>query len=261
MRWAGALLLLVLAVLAGCRTLPPPPPPAPELTAEQILSRLKIRQGGLSSFALRGRLVLLSPRQNATGTALITGKLPETLRVDLKDPLGRSVLNFATDGKVVELLFPRENKLLRGPATPTNLAAFIPPGVSLPQTLRLLVADLPFSEGLPARMRYEPKEGLYVLEWQNHDGSLQERLWVQADGCLPHKEEWYGSGGRLAFSVELGEFNSLSPHRPGQVKLVSPGSKMELRLTYKEFTPNLSLTPADLAVPRPPGVAVLPLKP
>ena len=261
MKSGGLLLLVLLAVLAGCRTLPPAPPVAPGLTADQILSRLEARQEGLSSFALRGRLVLLSPRQNATGTALIKGKLPETLRVDLKDPLGRSVLNFATDGRVVELLFPRENKLLRGPATPTNLAAFIPPGVSLPQTLRLLVADLPLSEGPPARMRYEPGEGMYVLEWLQGDGSLRERLWVQAQGILPRKEEWYGTGGRLAFKAELDEFDRQAAPRPRRLKLISPGPKVELRLTYKDFTPNPSLTPAALAVPRPPGVRILPLKP
>lgn len=261
MRSGGLLLLVLLAVLAGCRTLPPAPPVLPELTADQILSQLQARQQGLSSFALQGRLVLLSPRQNATGTALIKGKLPETLRVDLKDPLGRSVLNFATDGRVVELLFPRENKLFRGPATPTNLAAFIPPGVSLPQTLRLLVSDLPLSEGPPARMRYEPGEGLYVLEWLQSDGSLQERLRVQADGCLPRQEEWYGTGGRLAFKAELDEYDRQAPSRPRRLKLISPGPNVELRLTYKEFIPNPSLSPTALAVPQPPGVRVLPLKP
>ena len=261
MKSGGVLLLVLLAVLAGCRTLPPAAPVLPELSADQILSQLKARQDGLSSFALRGRLVLLSPKQNATGTALIKGRLPETLRVDLKDPLGRSVLNFATDGQVVELLFPRESKLFRGPATPTNLAAFIPPGVSLPQTLRLLVADLPLSGGPPARLRYEPGEGLYVLEWVNGDGTLRERLRVQAQGILPRQEEWYGTSGRLIFSAELDEFDRLNPPRPQRLKLMSPGPKVELRLTYSEFKPNPSLTPADLAVPRPPGVTVLPLKP
>ncbi|MEJ2070517.1 MAG: hypothetical protein P8X58_08950 [Syntrophobacterales bacterium] len=122
MRLGCALLLVVLAGLAGCKTLPPTPA-VPELSAEQILSRLQARQGALTAFAARGRLTLLSPQQNATGTALIKGKLPETLKVDLKDPLGRADLNFATNGRTVEILFPLENKLLQGPATPANLAA------------------------------------------------------------------------------------------------------------------------------------------
>lgn len=260
MRVGRVLLLFILAGLAGCRTMPPAPV-APELSAEQILSRLKSHQGDLTAFAARGRLTLISPQQNASGTGLIKGKLPRNLRVDLKGPLGRSILNFATDGNVVEILFPQEKKLFRGPATPANLASFIPPGVKLSQALRLLVGDLPLSQGPPTRLTFESGDRMYVLEWLQKDGSLQERLWVAADKVQPRKVEWYGANGRLAFSAELGEFDGLAPGRPQQLKLVTTNPQVELRLAYKEFTPNISLTAADLVLPRTPGVAVLPLKP
>ena len=107
MRLGRILLLVILAGLVGCRTMPPAPK-APELSADQILSRMKTLRGDLTAFSARGRLTLISPQQNATGTALIKGKLPQNLKVDLKGPLGRSILSFATDGYVVELLFPQE---------------------------------------------------------------------------------------------------------------------------------------------------------
>lgn len=262
LKLGGVLLLALLAGLAGCRAALPPAPPVPELSQEQILSRLKARHGALTTFAARGRLTLISPQQNATGTALIKGKLPETLKVELKDPLGRSVLEFATDGQVVEILFPGENKLLRGPATPGNLAAFIPPGVSVPQALRLLVGDLPLNPGPPTSMHYEPGERLYVLEWLTDDGALQERLKVDAEAVQPREEAWYGTDGKLAFRAELGEFGQVSPGWPQQLKLVTPSPQpVELRLTYRDFTPNPPLNSGDLVVSQPPGVAVLPLKP
>ena len=267
MRWRGVILVLILVAVVGCRggfrgILPRGRPlPGPKPSPEHILSQLQARQGDLTAFAARGRLTLISPEQNATGTAFIKGKLPETLRVDLKDPLGRSVLSFATDGKLVEILFPRENKLFQGPATPTNLAAFVPPGVKPSQALRLMVGDLPLSQGPPTRVKDESGENAYVLEWLNKDGTPQERLWVTAGEVLPKKEEWYGSEGRLAFSAELGDFNQVAPGRPQYVKLVTANPQVELRLTYREFTPNPSLSPTDLAVPRPPGVTVQQLKP
>jgi hypothetical protein len=260
MRLKCALMLVVLAGLAGCKAMPPAPA-VPELSAGQILSKLQARQGTLTAFAARGRLTLISPQQNATGTALIKGKPPETLKVDLKDPLGRTILNFATNGRTVEILFPRENKLVQGPATPANLSAFIPPGVTLPQALRLLVGDLPLSQGPPTRSHLDPGERLYILEWLKKDGSLQERLGVNADDLFPRKEEWFGADGRLAFSAELGDFSQASPSWPQHLKLVTPSPRVDLRLTYKDFTPNPALNPGDLVVPRPPGVAVMPLKP
>ena len=260
MRLGRILLLVILAGLVGCRTMPPTPK-APELSGDQILSRMKTRRGDLTAFSARGRLTLISPQQNATGTALIKGKLPQNLKVDLKGPLGRSILSFATDGYVVELLFPQEKKLFRGPATPNNLASFIPPGVKLYQALQLLVGDLPLSQGPPARVQFKPGERMYILEWLKSDGSLQERLWVVADEVQPRKEEWYEANGRLAFSAELGEFNRLAPGRPAQLKVLTSNPQVELRLAYQEFTPKISLTAADLVVPRPTGTAVLPLKP
>jgi hypothetical protein len=255
------ILLLVLAVagVGACRRLPPTPP-APELSAEQVLSRLQAGRGELTTFAARGRLTLISPQQNATGTALVKGKLPETLRVDLKDPLGRAVLTFATDGRLVEILFPGENKLLQGPATPANLASFVPPQVKLAQALRILVGDLPLSPGLPARTRFEAGDRMYVLEWLT-GGALQERLWVAADDFRPRKQEWFGPDGQTAFRVELGDMQQSLPGRPRQLKLETLSPPMELRLSYRDFTPNPSLSASELAVPRPPGVAVLPLKP
>jgi outer membrane biogenesis lipoprotein LolB len=261
-RWL--ILVLVIAALAGCRGgfLHRPkalPAAGVKLSPEQVVSQLKARQGQLTSFAARGRVTLVSPEQNATGTAIIKGKLPETLRVDLKDPLGRSVLSFYTDGQQVEILFPRENKLLTGPATPSNLAAFIPAGVKLPQALRLMVGDLPLSQGKPARLNQE--SGMYVLEWQAPDGSLQERLWVSAGLVQPVKDEWYGPGGQLIFSAELGDYGKVAIDRPAHLKLATTTPRVELLLTYKDFTPNATLTPADLAVPKPPGVVVQHLKP
>jgi outer membrane lipoprotein-sorting protein len=264
LRWL--ILVAVAVALVGCHgglrgVRPKAAPVAVKLSPDQVLSQLKARQGQLTTFAARGRITLVSPEQNATGTAIIKGKLPETLRVDLKDPLGRSVLSFYTDGQLVEILFPRENKLFQGPATPTNLSAFIPAGVQVSQALQLMVGNLPLSQGKPGRMNLESDGNMYVLEWLAGDGSLQERLWVTAGDVQPAKDEWYGPGGRLIFSAELGDFNQVAPGRPQHLKLVTTTPRVELLLTYKDFTPNPSLTPADLAVPRPPGVVGQHLKP
>ncbi len=248
-------------MLAGCRGILPRAKirPVSAASPEQVYTQLKARQGGLSAFAAKGRLTLISPGQNATGTALIKGKFPETLRVDVKDPLGRAALSFFTEGQTVEVLFPREGKLFKGPATPTNLASFIPPGVKVAQALKIMVGDLPLSQGPPTAVK--PESAGYLLEWQGTGGALQERLWVSAAAVQPTKEEWYGPDGKLVFTAEFGEWNQAAAGRPAQIKLITVSPQVDLRLTYREFTPNPTLTPADLAIPRPPGVTEQPLRP
>lgn len=254
------LLLLALLGAAGCRTLPPAPP-APLLSADQILARLKENQGNLTTFRARGRLTLISPQQNATGTALVTGRLPETLRVELKDPLGRSQLAFFSDGRQVEILLPQERKLLQGPATPANLASLVPPVMTLAQAVRLLAGELPLSPGPPSRWHSEAGEKLYVLEWLDQRGRLQERLWVGAEDFRPRKVEWFGPDGQLAFAAEMAGHQGPGAGRPQNLKVKTNSPAMEIRVAYRDFTVNPSLGVLDFKLARPPGVTVLPLKP
>jgi hypothetical protein len=244
--------------LGGCRALPPAPPAALVTSPEELLSRLSTRQQQVKAFQAKGRITFLSPQQNYSGTALLTGQLPASLKVEVLDFLGRTILSFATDGAEVQVLSPRENKLFRGPATPKNLAAFIPPSVGLPQALRLLAGALPLSPGKPDHVEYLPASGRHLLEWRT-GGALQERLWVEAQGLYPVQEEWFGGAGETRFTAELAGFGALAPDLPEKITLKTTTPKMELRLVYRELKLNPPLTPADLTLTPPAGVAVVPL--
>jgi hypothetical protein len=254
-------LCLALAALlgaAGCRTMLPPRPPEAVVSQENLLAVLKTRQEKIKSFRAKGRITYLSPQQNYSGTALLSGRLPASLRVEVLDFLGRSALSFATDGVEVQVLSPRENKFFQGPATPQNLAAFIPPTVSLPQALRLLVGALPLSQGPPQNFEYEAASGRYRLEWRQ-GGTLTERLWVAAQGLHPVQEEWYGGAPEPHFTAELANFGALAPDLPEKVTLKTSTPKMEMRLVYRDLNFNPPLTPASLTLTAPPGVVQVPL--
>jgi hypothetical protein len=250
--------LLILLLLGGCRALPPAPPPVTGISSEELLLRLRSRQQQIQSFKAKGRITFISPKQNYSGTALLTGRLPATLKVDILDFLGRTILSFATDGTEVKILSPRENKLLRGPATPRNLAAFIPPAISLPQTLRLLVGALPLSPGPPDRFEYLTDAGRYLLEWRQ-GSALKERLWVDVQGLYPVAAEWFGDAAQPRFTAELSDFGALVPDFPQKITLKTSTPKMELRLVYSDLKLNPPLTPADLTLIVPAGVAEVPL--
>jgi len=260
-RWSPAwLVILSLLLLAGCRALPPAPPPTAVGAPEELLSRLQSRYRHIQSFQAKGRIAFLSPRQNYAGTALLKGVLPATLRVDILDLFGRTILSFATDGSQVQVLSPREGKLFCGPATPRNLAAFIPPTVTLPQALRLLVGELPLSRGTPPRFEYDPAKAQYLMEWSGADG-VQERLGVTAQGLYPEEEVWYGGAPEPRFTAQLADFGGLVPDLPGKLILKTTAPKIELRLAYTELILNPPLNPSDLVLTPSPGVTVVPLAP
>jgi hypothetical protein len=256
--WPVALFLLL---LGGCRALPPAPPPPAPASPEEVLARLGARSQSIRAFQAKGRITFLSPRQNYSGTALLKGILPSTLRVDVLDFFGRTILSLYTDGATVKMLSPREGKLYRGPATPGNLAAFIPPAVSLPQALRLLVGALPLSAGKPDTFKYEPDQGRYLMEWPGPGGARQERLLVTAPAFEPGEEAWYGGAPTPRFAATFADFGVLAPGLPGKLTLKTSRPQIELRLAYTELSLNPPLKPGDLELKAPGGVVVVPLAP
>ncbi len=252
--------LVVALCLWGCRSLPPPVPAVAVTSASELMSRLQAGKPQVQSFEAKGRLTFLSPQRNYSGTSLIKGRLPATIRADVLDFLGRTLLNFYSNGQEVQVLSPKEGKLYRGAASPGNLAAFIPPAVTLPQALRLMVGDLPLSPGQPSRWAYEAEQGRYLLEWRYPDGASKERLWLEARELRPVKEEWFGPDGQLRFAAEFSNYGQTAPGLPGQIVVKTLKPEAELRLAYREMLVNPALTDTDLSLPKSPGVAEVPLK-
>lgn len=254
--------LAVLLMLGGCRALPPAPPPAPLLAADELWARLKARQQQIQAFQARGRVIFLSPERNYSGTVLLKGKEPGTLRLDILDFLGRAVLSVASDGDELKVLSPREGKFYYGKATPGNLAyALLPPGVTVSEAFHLLLGSLPLSVGPPDRQDYEAAQGQYVLSWHQADGTLKERVWVKAEGLNPIKGQWCGNAEQVLFTVELADFGRLPADLPGQLTLRTTNPKSELRLYYREMQANPNLNAADLALTPPATVQKVPLGP
>jgi hypothetical protein len=258
-QWRLAWLVVALC-LWGCRSLPPPVPPVAVTSAAELMARLQAGKTQVRSFEAKGRLTFLSPQRNYSGTSLIKGRLPDTIRADVLDFLGRSLLYFYSNGREVQVLSPKEGKLYRGAATPGNLAAFIPPALTLQQALRLMVGDLPLSAGPPSRWAYEGDQDRYLLEWRYPDGAIQERLWVEAREMRPAQDEWFGADGQLRFAATFTNYGQIAPGLPGQVTVKTLKPKGELRLTYREMVVNPPLQDADLSLPQSAAVVEVPLK-
>ena len=92
------LAILGLLLMGGFWASPPSQPLVAVASPEELLSRLQSRQRTIQSFQAKGRITVLAPQQNYSGTALLKGRLPATLRVNVLDFFGRTILSFATDG-------------------------------------------------------------------------------------------------------------------------------------------------------------------
>ena len=246
----GSLGLVLL--LGGCAILRFAPPPQVITSAPELIHRLKARQIPIETIEARGQITFLSPQRNYTGAARLKGRRPHHLRVDVRDPLGRSALSFYSDGLEVRVLVPQEGKLYRGPATPGNLAAFIPPPVTLEQAFRILTGDLLLLPEGSARLERLPS-GQYRLELTSPQGGRQ-LLWVEPRFLNPVKMEWYGPAGQLLFTLEFEGYGSLPGGLPRKVRLYTERPQAELRFTYREVVLNRPLSEADLTLTTPPAV-------
>ncbi len=254
-----AVLACLAVAVASCRTLPPPPPPPTLASPAEILAALRARQEGVKGFQAKARLTAIAPGRSYSGSGVVKALLPASLRVEVVDLFGRSLMSFACHEDRVEVLFPREGKLFTGPATPANLAAFIPPGLTLSQCVKLLAGNVPFSPGGPSAVQEgEGGRGL-IMSWDNPNGSPRERLWL-AEGGQPQRQEWFGNDGKNPVHTEFADFSGPGG-RPKQVKVKTANPEAELRVAFGDLLLNPPLTPADFTLPRPAGVIEAPLSP
>jgi outer membrane lipoprotein-sorting protein len=253
MNYRGLAGVAVLFMVWGCAAVRPLPPPQVIGSPAELLERLKPRQTQVNSFKARAQITLISPQRTYSGTAILRGQRPHRLKVEVRDILGRAIMGFYSDGQIVKVFFPQEGKLYRGPATPANLAPFIPPPVTLDEVLKALSGDPLFITGGREHLAYEAG-GRYLLELTSPEGKGRELLWVDNRDFNPVRLEMYDRGEKRLFTLEFQDFGSLPAGLPKKVVLHTEKPKAELRLTYTEMTVNPPLTEADMALSAPPSV-------
>ena len=126
------MILLLTVSLFGCATVRkrPPGPPLSDREAGQILHLMQEQEGRISSFYALGRVVAGDWYGQSDADILTVGvRKPYRIKIEITHSWGQPLLHILIDGKKVEVLSFRENRLYVGTFTPQALSRFIPAGL------------------------------------------------------------------------------------------------------------------------------------
>lgn len=263
-RLGASLALWSLILVAACQRLPiAPPTMRPEIqSAQDLQARLRARARGIHTFKAKGRVTVVSPEKTYSGTALLLGQKPKTLRVEVLNFWGQSALSFFTDGRTMQILDYREGRLRRGPATPQNLALFVPPPVQIGELLQILTGSVPLPREGEARMTFVPEKDQYQLELTAREPETRVAIRVDAQNLRILAATWYEARGRVLYQVRFQDFDDQQRYPvPRRIILATGDNRAQLRLHYRELTLNPPLDPETLSLSVPSTVREVPLSP
>jgi hypothetical protein len=88
------------------------------------------------------------PKRSSTIDLQIVAQEPRSLRVDAMGPFGVQLMSMATDGKRIQILFPREKKFLENGGDKTPGAVGLPnlPGKVTPEELLAILFERPLDD-------------------------------------------------------------------------------------------------------------------
>jgi len=252
-----SLLLLLFLGFAACATLPrePSPPPA----AEELLERLRFRSQALQGLKGLAYVRVSAPGKNFIGQEVIFARRPGLLRLETLSPLGNPLLYFVAAGQELFLYHPGENRYYQGAALPRHFSALLPAGLEPEEAVLILLGDFPLLASEEASVRYEPREGLWLLDVQSPARGSRQVIGIdpQSREVLFAEYSREGLTRRLSFS----DFKAVSPFSfPHKIHFVSPAARTELTVEYQEVTLNPEWEAHDFRLPVPKGAQVVPLE-
>jgi len=237
--WKAITAALLAVLVQGCTAARPTPPHAPRdlPTAAQLLAGLDHRRAELHGVRAMSRLRYSSPNGTENARNALAVQRPDRLRIEVLSVLGSMFVLTSGDG-VFSAYVPRESTVYRGTASPTNLAPYLPVGISVPVIVDHLLATPSLGAEVPSVVEWD--EGRIRLTQADADGT--RTVWFR-DVETPSNYRETDPDGRTTFEVSYAEVDDSTPvplPRRVTVRLPLTNESVEITMRDPEINPSFS---------------------
>lgn len=248
-RRALALLPFVAVFLLGC-------PIRPHLefgrdgeakSPDELLKRVAQAEAQVVAIKGDGKLYVDSPQGKGSVGLFVAVAHPAYIHIEQLDFFNRPQGVLVTDGKDFGLYDAKEGKYYRGPASPANLARFLPLVLPPAELASLMLGRAPRIPAESSTLSVDDKLGVYVLTLKK--GPVTQVLHVQPPSNRVVKSTVEGVRAYdLEFS-DIADYGAVT--LPRRIQLVAQSAKTTVELTWKDVTVNEppDLTLFDLSAP------------
>lgn len=203
---AALFAVLIQACTAARPAAPPPSGEALQLpAAESLLEALQRRRDALEGVRTLARLRYRSPDGTENARNVLAVQRPDRLRFEVISVLGSMLVLASADGRFAAYV-PSESTLYGGTASPGNLAAYLPLGVSVERIVDLVLATPPLHAGAPAAVDRE--DGLARLT-QRDGAALRVACFTAGDTPVRYRE--IDAAGRTTLDARYEDVDTSGP--------------------------------------------------
>jgi outer membrane lipoprotein-sorting protein len=245
--------VVLMVLLCSCAPLPKPTTPLPEVTADQLLERVRDLAHLAQSLKGLARVELESPEKNFGASQVLIAEKPDRLRAETLSMFGQPVLLLTADGDQLRVLVPGQNRFYQGAASGDNLERFARVPLRLTELVHLLLYQVPVLPAVVQRV-VSGDEGVR-LELTAADGQSQT---LDFDDSLRLVRCRFLKSGQEWFNIRYREFSS-NDGFPRALDLNLPNHKVRLAVAFKQLELNPQLDPERFVLARPAGATLIEL--
>jgi hypothetical protein len=214
---------------------------------EELLRRVAQAEAQVVALKGDGKLYVDSPQGKGSVGIFVAVAHPAYIHIEQLDFFNRPQGVLVTDGKDFGLYDAKEAKYYRGPASPANLARFLPLVLPPAELASLMLGRAPRLPPETSTLAVDERLGVYVLTLTR--GPVTQVLHVRPPSNRVVKST---VAGLRAYDVEFSDIAAYGAVTlPRRIQLVAPSAKTTVELTWKDVTVNEppDLTLFDLSAP------------
>ncbi len=136
---------LIVSGCAGRKVVAPTEPLVEAPAAGEMLANLGARRAQVRALRAIARLRYRSPEAKQNARHVLAVERPNSVRIEVLSMFGTVFALTASEGRL-QVYVPDESTFYAGPASPANLARYLPGGLAVPEIVDHLLATPPFAE-------------------------------------------------------------------------------------------------------------------
>ncbi len=173
---------LLFILLPACATVPPHRlPPAEIVRNRELLERVRARTETVETLSGLARAHIRTPEQSFAAEEFIRLRVPESLRLELHDPLGGLQLLLTVHGERGVLVLPGEGRRFRFSPYRRELKRHLGISLTAQDLLGVLMGQPPVGSWQPEKVRVETR-GDKTVVFRLDNGRVVEQLTLGSDG-------------------------------------------------------------------------------
>ncbi len=248
LRHQRAVLALLPLVLAACPRVPLDFGRDGEAhTAEELLKRTELVESQVIGLKGDGRLSVDTPQGKGSVSLFIGVLHPSFIHIEQLDFFGKPQGVLITDGKTFGLYDASQAKYFHGPATPPNLARFLPLVMEPTELAALMLGRAPRIPYDSSTLSLDPEKRVYVVTLTKAQVTQHLEIDPRSARVLKSRVE-----GASTYDAEFGDVTELKGvYYPKRVTIDAKLQKTHVELTTKDIELNAApdLTLFEMASP------------